>query len=85
MKDPFYFPLYENSIKTVVIMNGVTNISSNSFKYCSMLKSITIPNSVISISNSAFEGCESLTIKCKSGSYAEKYAKLNGIRYQLIS
>ena len=52
---------YKNSIKTVVINSGVTNIGDYAFYDCSVLKSITIPNSVTSIGNDAFYGCSYLT------------------------
>ena len=49
------------SIKTVIIQNGVTSIGDSVFGYCRSLTSVTIPNSVTSIGNSAFYDCESLT------------------------
>ena len=53
---------------------------------CSSLKSITIPESVTSIGERAFDECkrENLTIKGYAGSYAEKYAKENGISFEAI-
>jgi len=49
------------SIKKVIINNGVTNIGDYAFDYCTILTSITIPNSVTSIGNQAFFDCVSLT------------------------
>ena len=47
--------------KTIVIGNGVTNISNNVFKNLKGVTSVTIPASVTSIGASAFEGCSALT------------------------
>ena len=55
-------PWYRNrdSIKNVIIQNGVTSISSHAFYYCRCLTSATIPNSVTSIGGLAFWNCSSL-------------------------
>jgi len=52
---------FQNSIKTVVIENGVTSIGTAAFVNCASLTSITIPDSVTSIGMVAFYDCESLT------------------------
>ena len=49
------------SIKTVIITNGVTSIGRGAFYECTSLTSITIPDSVTSIGNGAFWPCTSLT------------------------
>lgn len=58
-----YSPWFESreSIKTVVIENGVTNIGAGAFNCCDALTSITIPNSVKTIGGYAFNNCSSLT------------------------
>ena len=53
---PFY---HQESIKTVNIESGVTNIGVYAFCACSMT-SITIPDSVTSIGRFAFVGCRGL-------------------------
>ena len=50
-----------DTIKTVIINAGVTNIGNQAFANCTSLTSITIPDSVTSIGNDAFSECESLT------------------------
>ena len=51
----------KDSVKKVVIENGVTSIGSSAFRGCTNLTSITIPNSVTSIEVAAFYGCSNLT------------------------
>ena len=55
---PYYD--YINSIITVKISNGVSNIGRSAFYHFTSLTSVTIPDSVISIGNDAFSGCTSL-------------------------
>lgn len=50
-----------DSIKQVVIENGVTSIGSEAFLDCMSLTSVSIPNSVASIGYATFWGCSSLT------------------------
>ena len=50
-----------NNIRKVVIENGVTNIGSSAFQYCSNITSITIPKSVIEIGDFSFSGCTNLS------------------------
>ena len=50
-----------DSIKNVVIENGVTTIGRSAFCWCPSLTSVTIPKSVTSIGERAFYGCTSLT------------------------
>ena len=51
----------KDSVKKVVIEDGVTSIGNEAFAGCSSLTSITIPDSVTSIGEGAFSGCSSLT------------------------
>ena len=50
-----------DSIKKVVIQNGLTSIGNHAFYRCTSLTGITIPNGVTSIEWGAFSGCTSLT------------------------
>ena len=55
-------PWYENeSVKQVIIGDGVTTIGDWAFSYCRALTSITIPNSVTTIEDYAFSYCRALT------------------------
>ncbi len=57
-----YVPWYEyrNSITSVEIVSGVSNIGACIFGSLKKIKSIDIPDSVTSIGKSAFEHCEGL-------------------------
>ena len=50
-----------DSIKRVIIGDGVTTIGDDALSGCSSLTSVTIPNSVTTIGDDAFIGCSSLT------------------------
>ena len=55
-------PVFDNdTIKSVVIEDGVTSIGNSAFWSCGGLISVTIPDSVTSIGNFAFSGCVGLT------------------------
>jgi hypothetical protein len=56
-------PWYDQkeSIKRVVIENGVTSIGANAFRDCTGLTSVTIPDGVTSIGGIAFYNCTGLT------------------------
>ena len=47
---------YQNSIKKVIIENGITHIGSGAFWRCENLSSVEIPNTVISIGSATFMG-----------------------------
>lgn len=55
-----FLPNKEDSVKKVILMDGVTYIPTEAFYYWESLESISIPKGVINIGQSAFEGCESL-------------------------
>jgi hypothetical protein len=40
-----------------------------------------LPESVTSIGDGVFDGCDALVLTVPAGSYAEQYAKDNGIAY----
>ena len=52
--------VFRESIKEIVIENGVTSIGDYAFRYCKSLTSVTIPDSVMSIGEDAFYWCTSL-------------------------
>ena len=67
----------------VTIPSSVTSIGYWAFEGCNSLTSLTIPANVTSIGEDAFANCGDLTLVVPEGSYAEQYAKENGIPYAL--
>jgi hypothetical protein len=76
-EDAFWF--CEN-LTSITLPDGITTIAVGAFRLCISLTSIAIPDSITFIGNNAFENCGSMVIYCSAGSYAEKYAKENGIK-----
>lgn len=72
---------YCESLETVNLPEDITTINSEAFSGCYSLKEIYIPETVTEIAENAFEECYDLSIKGKSGSYAEEYAKEYGIDF----
>ncbi len=70
-----------SSLTDITIPNSVTSIEDYAFGKCENLTSVTIPSSVTSIKDDAFEDCPLLTIYGCSGSYAQKYADENNIKF----
>ena len=61
MKDyTSWSPWIYDSVKRVIIADGVTTIGDNAFNGCSSLTSVTIGNSVTTIGHEAFSGCTNL-------------------------
>ena len=75
------------SLEKITIPEGVERIEATSFSYCEKLKEIHIPSSVAFIqgeseeASSAFMESPNVTIYAPKGSYAEKYAKQENIKF----
>lgn len=72
------------NLTIVVVNNGCTHLGYRAFGNCTALESIVLPETVREIGREAFINCKKLTILGKEGSYAEEYAKNNGIPFSKI-
>ena len=62
MEDDDISPFEEQeTIKKVIIENGVTSIGSSAFSKCTNLTDIILPKGLTEIKNNTFWGCEALT------------------------
>ena len=69
------------SLTSVTIPNGVTTIKFAAFYNCPVLTSVRIPKSVAEMERDVFEKQDSLVLIVDRRSYAEEYAKQNGLNY----
>ncbi len=74
----FYYMLYTTEI---VLPETVTSIGNLAFGYCKALDSVYVPQDVENIHAQAFYNSANVTLQVASPSYAENYAKANGIDY----
>ncbi|MCM1285773.1 MAG: leucine-rich repeat protein [Acetobacter sp.] len=56
-----WYAMYRNSIKSVVVENGVKGLGSYLFYGCTAITSVSIPDSVDTIGDCCFRGCTALT------------------------
>ena len=74
----------QSRVVSVELPFSVTKIYSSAFEGCTNLKRVIIPYTVTSIGENAFKDTNA-KIVCYNGSYAHKYAKENGIDFELIT
>ena len=73
-------------LERVRIEPGVQAIGPSCFSKCARLLRVNMPMSMQSIGGGAFFGCgKQLVLHGAQGSYSEKYAALNGIRFDSMS
>ena len=68
-------------LSSVTLPDGLLKVGVGAFQFDESLKHLTIPETVKYIGREAFVGCTGLLLHVVSGSYAEQYAKENGINY----
>ena len=64
-----------------VAPEGTERIDPRAFSGCNRLLSVELPDSVADIGADAFEGRANLTLIVGRGSFAERYARKNGLKY----
>ena len=73
------------SLTNIVIPNNVKSIGKWAFSYCYSLTNVVISDSVTSIGDYAFAACpSSLTIYAHANTYAETYAKSEGLVFEYL-
>jgi len=65
--------------------DNLTTIMCYAFQNCPNLKELEIPASVTTIGTDVFDGCTALTLVVVKGSYAEQYAREQGLSYRTVS
>ena len=70
------------SLHSLEIPSSITEIGWGAFFGCISLKSLDIPASVTEIGDDAFRDCPKLTLRVPKGSYAERFAIENEIKYK---
>ncbi len=67
----------------IVLPASVKYINNNAFNGCAGLTDVDVPSSVTSIGDGAFLNCPNITIWCKSGSAAHRWAADNNVSFVL--
>ncbi len=70
------------SLTAITLPSSLTTIYAWRFSECYHLSSVTIPDHVTHIEAKAFEDSDNVTFICNPGSYAEQFAKENGIPHR---
>ena len=70
-----------SKIEEIIIPESVTGIVNKAFSNCNNLQRIIIPANVSFIGNDTFENCDNLTIYSYFETFAETYARANGITF----
>ena len=72
------------ALTSVAFRDGLTTIGDEAFSRCDSLSSVKIPASVEEIGRRSFPRNADLVIRGAAGSYAEEYARENGIRFEVV-
>lgn len=82
IKDLWYGEFRNMSLEEVILPYGLRRIGNDAFVINPDLETVFIPSSVSYISDYAFD--ETVCIECAKNSYAEQWAKKNGIQYRIV-
>ncbi len=69
-------------LKSIVLPETVTAISTYAFGDCFALESVVVPAGVTSIHKTAFSNSSKVVLEVEAGSYAETFASSNGVAYK---
>lgn len=73
------------ALKQVSLHEQITAIGAEAFAGCGNLMELYVPESVCLIGTDAFKGVhDKFILLCHMGSYAESYARVNKLNYQLV-
>ena len=67
------------SLEECIVGQNVLEVEEDAFYGCTNLSRVELPQPLTFIHETAFKGCGMLTIYCPEGSYAEQFARKNGI------
>ena len=73
-----------SALKSVILSKNLTTLKKEAFAFCHSLEYIRFGGNIKFIGVGAFRDCDKLTIHAPAGSYAEQYAKENGIKFVAI-
>lgn len=71
---------YQTNARRIVLPGTVCKIGARAFAQSPRLQAVRIPAGVQLIDRSAFGGSENVVLEVEPGSYAERYARVMGIR-----
>ncbi len=71
-------------LKKLVLPEGVLHLDDKVFYGCNQLEEVYLPSTINQMGDDIFDNCDNLIVRCKKGSYAEKYCEKNGIHYQMV-
>lgn len=82
--EPFFPNSNDANAENYVVPEGVEIVDDNAFEGCSSLQEIVLSESVKEMRTYAFDDCDSPTIYAPKGSYTERYARENNIKFELF-
>lgn len=71
------------SIQEIVLPDGCKQVGTQAFEGCLFAEKIVIPRSVTEIGPGAFTACDNAVMQVSADSYAEEYAKLSDLPYEI--
>lgn len=71
-------------LREVFFPNSLEVIEQGAFKDCCSLETIYLSPSIRLIEGGVFQNCSNLIISCIRNSYAEQYAKKNGLKFRRV-